>query len=696
MARLTVAEGGWAVRHRRGQREVVMPVIQRIGSSHSAALLLGLAVLAGACLIAAWLRTRRDEQTKGQRGRLRELGWCAALIVLTVMVLSTLHPLLVRNNLSWLIVVAIAATIIVIFWPDLPARVVPVALILYGLSGFIVARDYASAGLGSYGVTPLWSAGTPGSGFAELILPQAYALLLLGGWLALRSTDSVLTRARRRLGSVARAPLGDQLRTLALLLVVAVLAGLLAPRLWLAGGAALILTPVLVWGVLYVIKRWPVRAAQLTTVGLLCLGIAGLAIVAFWQSNSQPASKLRWVNISSVQPSPSRTLPPRPSRKLPPRPSRKLPPPPPRSLAQSFVTISPASASASPKTPALKTVGPVACAAWLKSAAGPITCASAGPITCAARFSSAAPFQSAAPVKGFQGFTCVRPLRAASPATAANFSPAQPLPYGAVLVDSQATADAAGVEGLAFLALGAWLAPQTFPWIRRRLGGAPDPELTRRVERLTASRAVAVDTASADLRRLERDLHDGAQARLVALGMSLRAAERLIPTSPDAAIALVAEARETSVKALTELRELVRGVLPPVLADRGLADAVRALALDSPLHVETDIDLPGRLSAPVETACYFAVAELLTNAAKHSSARDARISVSHSDRLLRIEVTDFGLGGADPAKGSGLAGVERRLATFDGIMAVSSPAGGPTIVIMEVPCAMSSPRTSSC
>jgi signal transduction histidine kinase len=170
----------------------------------------------------------------------------------------------------------------------------------------------------------------------------------------------------------------------------------------------------------------------------------------------------------------------------------------------------------------------------------------------------------------------------------------------------------------------------------------------------------------------------------------------MIPVNPDAALALVAEARETSARALTELRELVRGVHPPVLADRGLADAVRALALDSPLAVQTQIDLPGRVAAPVETACYFAVAELLTNAAKHSGARDARIDVWHDDGRLRIEVTDFGLGGADPAAGSGLAGVEKRLAAFDGIMAISSPAGGPTIVVLEVPCALSSPKTSTC
>jgi signal transduction histidine kinase len=251
-------------------------------------------------------------------------------------------------------------------------------------------------------------------------------------------------------------------------------------------------------------------------------------------------------------------------------------------------------------------------------------------------------------------------------------------------------------QGVLLLALGAWLVPRTFPAARRLVGLGTDVELTRQVQQLTESRAVVVDTAASDLRRLERDLHDGAQARLVALGMSLRAAERLIPLNPDAALALVAEARETSARALSELRELVRGVHPPVLADRGLTDAVRALALDCPLAVETRIDLPGRPPRPVETACYFAVAELLTNATKHSGARDVRIDVSHHDRMLRVEVTDFGLGGADPAAGSGLAGVEKRLAAFDGIMAISSPAGGPTIVVLEMPCVLSSPKTSTC
>jgi signal transduction histidine kinase len=268
--------------------------------------------------------------------------------------------------------------------------------------------------------------------------------------------------------------------------------------------------------------------------------------------------------------------------------------------------------------------------------------------------------------------------------------------YVTVNESTPSTASLAAAEALALLAFGCWLAPRTFPEVRRVLGLAPYAELTRRVQRLTESRALVADTAAADLRRLERNLHDGAQARLVALGMSLRAAEKLVHSSPDAAIALIAEARDTSARALTELRELFKGVHPPVLADRGLADAVRALALDSPLQVEADVDLPGRVPPPVETACYFAVSEVLTNAAKHSGARSAQIGVSHEAGVLRIVITDFGLGGADPARGTGLAGVEKRLATFDGIVAVSSPVGGPTTVVLEVPCALSSPKTSSC
>jgi signal transduction histidine kinase len=605
-----------------------------------------LVLVAGAITAVIRIGTSGTETAKGRRGRLRQLCWCAALLGLSVMVARTLNA---HYGLTRWLVIPVAAAIIIALWPRLAARIVPVAMILYGLSGFVVVRDAFEGGVSSYGLTMV----TNQTG-AGLILPQAYALLLLGGWLTLRSADPVLVRARLRLGPVAGAPLGQQLRTLALVPVAAILAGLVAPRLWLAGGAALILTVALLVGVLLLIRRWPARSAQLATAGLLCLGIAGLVITAAWRSSSVPITRWCAISLRPVFNQIASAQPEKPS----PAQSVTLPSAPRLTLPRAL-SLKPPSALAGPS--ALVVKRPPAQPSKLVCHISPPAFV-AGPIG----------------------------------TDVADVVWGQAVPYGAVLVDSQSTADLAAVEGLAFLALGTWLAPQTFPLIRRMLGGAPDTELTKRVERLTQSRAVAVDTASADLRRLERDLHDGAQARLVALGMSLRAAERLIPTSPEAAIALVAEARETSMKALTELRELVRGVVPPVLADRGLADAVRALALDSPLHVETDVDLPGRVPAPVETACYFAMAELLTNAAKHSGSRDARIAVSHSGRLLRIEVTDFGLGGADPARGSGLAGVEKRLATFDGILAVNSPAGGPTMIVMEVPCALSSPRTSSC
>jgi signal transduction histidine kinase len=254
----------------------------------------------------------------------------------------------------------------------------------------------------------------------------------------------------------------------------------------------------------------------------------------------------------------------------------------------------------------------------------------------------------------------------------------------------------AGLEASVLLAAGLWLAPRV---AQHHLAGSSDPELaararqlTQRVQTLTQTRHDAVDTASAELRRIERDLHDGAQARLVALGMSLQAAQRLFPTSPEAALALVAEAKDSSALALTELRDLVRGIYPPVLADRGLADAIRALALDTPLPVELDLHLAGQVELPVASAVYFSVAEVLTNVTKHAGARIARIQLSHARGMLRAQVTDDGAGGADPAHGTGLAGVERRLATFDGILAVSSPAGGPTIVVIEVPCALSAAR----
>jgi signal transduction histidine kinase len=273
--------------------------------------------------------------------------------------------------------------------------------------------------------------------------------------------------------------------------------------------------------------------------------------------------------------------------------------------------------------------------------------------------------------------------------------------YGFAALDNpRAGTLGAGLQGAVVLALGLWLAPR----VMREYRGVPADlelaerasELTQRVQTLTQTRSDAVDTAVAELRRIERDLHDGAQARLVALGMSLQAAERLFASSPEAALALVTEAKESSSRALTELRDLVRGIYPPVLADRGLGDAIRALALDTPLHTVLDIDLSAEVDMPVAAAVYFSVAEALANVTKHAEARSVHIRLSHAAGMLRAEVTDDGAGGANLALGTGLTGVERRLATFDGILAVSSPPGGPTIVVIEVPCALSSAKTSSC
>ncbi|MFF5204880.1 sensor histidine kinase [Streptosporangium sp. NPDC000396] len=270
--------------------------------------------------------------------------------------------------------------------------------------------------------------------------------------------------------------------------------------------------------------------------------------------------------------------------------------------------------------------------------------------------------------------------------------------YAFISVHSTGMMLAALVLGLVFMVTGALIAPATLRlhsrWGRLLLS-APRRTLVRRIERLTDTRAEALDTQAAELRRIERDLHDGAQARLVALGMTLDSALRLLETDPASAHKLLLDVRETSARALEDLRDLVRGIHPPILADRGLGDAVRSLALDSFLDVHVEARLPGRLPSPVESAAYFAVSETLANAAKHSGASDVRVVLEHEGTLLRITATDNGRGGADISRGTGLRGVQRRLGTFDGTLALHSPQGGPTTVTMEIPCALSSPKTSS-
>ncbi|NRN65584.1 Signal transduction histidine kinase [Kibdelosporangium sp. 4NS15] len=242
--------------------------------------------------------------------------------------------------------------------------------------------------------------------------------------------------------------------------------------------------------------------------------------------------------------------------------------------------------------------------------------------------------------------------------------------------------------GLAMVVAGLWLSPPLARlnglWVRLMLAPSQEEALVQRVRELTHTRAEATDAAEAELRRIERDLHDGAQARLVAMGLGLGALERLIDHDPAKARQLLAKVRDNSAKALAELRDLVRGIHPPVLADRGLGDAVRALALDTPLPVKVHVDLSRKLDPPVESAAYFAISEVLSNVTRHADADAARVDVCLGADTLELTVWDDGRGGADMSRGTGLRGVARRLSAFDGAMTVSSPVGGPTTVRMTL------------
>lgn len=220
---------------------------------------------------------------------------------------------------------------------------------------------------------------------------------------------------------------------------------------------------------------------------------------------------------------------------------------------------------------------------------------------------------------------------------------------------------------------------------RSILGVSRVEHLERRVTEVAESRSEALDHSAAEVRRIERDLHDGAQARIAAVGMNVGLAEKLMATDPTAAAELLREARETTVSALEDLRSVVRGIHPPVLADRGLPGAIEALTVPIPLPITVALDLPGPLPAPLESAAYFAVAECLANTVKHSGATRAWITGNRTGDLVALVVGDNGRGGAVPT-GTGLGGVASRLAAFDGTMTVDSPSGGPTVVTMELPC----------
>jgi signal transduction histidine kinase len=230
-------------------------------------------------------------------------------------------------------------------------------------------------------------------------------------------------------------------------------------------------------------------------------------------------------------------------------------------------------------------------------------------------------------------------------------------------------------------------------WSASLLKPSPKALLAARVQELTQTRADAIAAHSAELRRIERDLHDGAQARLVSLSMRIGLARRSYDSDPEAARKLLDDAQDQAEAALAELRHVVRGIQPPILSDRGLAGAVRALAAGSGLEVTVRVDGledGPRPPAAVEAAAYFVVAEALTNAAKHSGSRRAEIRLIRTGTGLRARVRDEGRGGAEIAEmgaaGSGLSGMRRRVAALDGTIMMTSPAGGPTVIEAELPC----------
>ncbi|MEV7673451.1 sensor histidine kinase [Streptomyces sp. NPDC000963] len=214
---------------------------------------------------------------------------------------------------------------------------------------------------------------------------------------------------------------------------------------------------------------------------------------------------------------------------------------------------------------------------------------------------------------------------------------------------------------------------------------SPSDELERRIAELESDRGVVVDTAAADLRRIERDLHDGAQARLVALAMGLGLAKEKLLDDPEAAAAMVDEAHGEVKLALQELRDLARGIHPAVLTDRGLGAALSSVSARCTVPVRVDVDLAERPAEAIEGIAYFTVSELLQNVSKHSRARSASVEVWRTGGRLVLQVRDDGTGGARLDGGTGLAGLAERLGAVDGVLALDSPAGGPTTVTAELP-----------
>lgn len=221
---------------------------------------------------------------------------------------------------------------------------------------------------------------------------------------------------------------------------------------------------------------------------------------------------------------------------------------------------------------------------------------------------------------------------------------------------------------------------------RRLLGPSGDELLVARVAEEQSRRSAAVDSAEAERRRIERDLHDGAQQRLVALAATLGAARERLDEDPDGGKEMVAAAHEEAKAALGEIRDLVRGIHPVILEDRGIDAALSAVVARSPIPVSLDVNVVERPPAAVESTAYFVVTEALTNVARHSGATRASVSIARAGDRLVVEVRDNGHGGADASKGTGIAGLRERVAGMGGTTYVMSPPGGPTTILVELPC----------
>ncbi|WKX71959.1 sensor domain-containing protein [Streptomyces sp. XD-27] len=252
-----------------------------------------------------------------------------------------------------------------------------------------------------------------------------------------------------------------------------------------------------------------------------------------------------------------------------------------------------------------------------------------------------------------------------------------------------------GVATFTITVTGLFVLWPVLPWVARALTNvdramvrgllSPSDELERRIAQLESDRGTVVDTAAADLRRIERDLHDGAQARLVALAMGLGLAKEKLLEDPDAAARMVDEAHGEVKLALQELRDLARGIHPAILTDRGLGPALSSVATRCTVPVAVSVDLAARPAPAIEGIAYFTVSELLQNISKHSGAKSASVELWRAKDRLLIQVRDDGRGGATTTGGSGLAGLAERLGSVDGLFVVDSPAGGPTAVTAELP-----------